>query len=58
MLVGKLKRVDGDPTLKIADVVKIPMGAVDRGADNGRGILIYLILIGALVAYITYNYAR
>ncbi len=60
LIVGTLKRVDGDPAPKVGATDKIaagPGGRSDGGA--GLGIAMYaVLLVGAAVAYVGYTYMQ
>lgn len=59
LLVGKLKRVAGDPAPKVGGTDKIAAGPGKSGADTSSGILIYAVLVvGAVVAYVAYGYVQ
>jgi len=60
LIVGKLKRVAGDPAPKIGATDKIAAGPGGRSeAGTGLGIVAYaVVLVGAGVAYFGYTYLQ
>ena len=61
LLVGSLKRVDGDPPAKnIGGTDKISAGpSKSSGSETGFGIAIYaVLLVGGLVAFGAYQYMQ
>lgn len=59
LLVGKLKRVAGDPAPKTGGTDKIAAGPGKSGGDTGSGIALYAFLVvGAVVAYVAYGYVQ
>jgi len=59
LLVGKLKRVAGDPAPKTGGTDKISAGPGKSGGDTGSGIALYAFLVvGAVVAYVAYGYVQ
>ncbi|RVX75631.1 putative cytochrome b5 [Exophiala mesophila] len=60
LLIGKLKRVEGDPAPKVGATDKIAAGPGGKSdAGTGSGVLIYAILVlGAVAAYMAYGYMQ
>ena len=59
MLVGKLKRVEGDPALKTAATDKVSAGPNKSSSDAGFGVGLYaVILAGGLAAYFAYSFLQ
>lgn len=59
LLVGKLKREEGDPKPKVAGTDKINAGPSKSGADSGFGVGLYaVLLVGGLTAYFAYSFLQ
>ena len=60
LLVGKLKRVEGDPAPKTAATDKISAGPnPSGGSETGFGVTLYaILLLGGLLAFGAYQYVQ
>ncbi|KAK2761700.1 hypothetical protein FQN54_001528 [Arachnomyces sp. PD_36] len=59
LLVGKLKRVPGDPAPKVADPSASANQASPSGGSTSLGVGLYtVVLLGGAAAYFAYNYLQ
>lgn len=60
LVVGNLKRVDGDPVPRgSTDKIAAGPGGNSKGPDTGMGIMLYaVLLVGGLVAFGAYQYMQ
>jgi len=61
LIVGTLKRVEGDPAPKIGGTDKISAGPnkSSAGGDTGFGVMLYaILLVGGLVAFGAWQYMQ
>ena len=59
LLVGNLKRVEGDPAPKKAATDKISAGPGGKSDSSGFGVGLYaIILVGGLAAYFAYSFVQ
>ena len=60
LIVGNLKRVEGDPAPKTAGTDQISAGpSKSGGSETGFGVMMYaVLLIGGLVAFGGYQYMQ
>ena len=60
LIVGTLKRVDGDPAPKTGGTDKVSAGpSGSSGSETGFGVMMYaVLLVGGLVAFGAYQYMQ